>query len=44
MSLALWACVTSFLFFKSVDLLGKLRVSKLYEIVGIDMLMHTMSD
>lgn len=24
--------------------LGKLRVSKFYEIVGIDIVMHTMSD
>jgi hypothetical protein len=25
-------------------MLGKLRVNKFYEIVGIDVLMHTMSD
>lgn len=36
--------LTSYTYFKSLDALGKLRVNKLYEIVGIDILMHTMSD
>lgn len=36
--------ITSYFYFKSLDLLGKLRVSKFYEIVGIDVVMHTMSD
>ncbi len=36
--------ITSYTYFKSLDALGKLRVNKFYEIVGIDMLMHTMSD
>ena len=36
--------ITSYTYFKSLDALGKLRVNKFYEIVGIDILMHTMSD
>lgn len=44
LSIALWAAVTSFIYFKIVDNLGKLRVSKFYEVVGIDIVMHTMSD
>lgn len=36
--------LTSYVYFKTVDLLGKLRVNKFYEIVGIDIVMHTMSD
>ena len=36
--------MTSYCYFKSLDMLGKLRVNKFYEIVGIDVLMHTMSD
>jgi hypothetical protein len=36
--------LTSYCYFKAVDILGKLRVNKFYEIVGIDVLMHTMSD
>ena len=32
------------MYFKTVQLLGRLRVSLFYEIVGIDLLMHTMSD
>ena len=43
-SLLLWAMITSYFYFKSLDLLGKLRVSKFYEIMGIDVVMHTMSD
>lgn len=43
-SLTLWAMITSYTYFKSLDSLGKLRVNKFYEIVGIDILMHTMSD
>jgi ammonia channel protein AmtB len=44
MSFTLWGFVTSYIYFKSVDALGRLRVSKFYEIIGIDVLMHTMSD
>ena len=43
-SLALWSASTSYIYFKTVQALGKLRVSKFYEIVGIDIVMHTMSD
>jgi ammonium transporter, Amt family len=43
-SFSLWAFATSYIYFKAVDALGRLRVSKFYEIVGIDVLMHTMSD
>lgn len=43
-SLFLWVSTTSYIYFKTVQTLGKLRVSKFYEIVGIDILMHTMSD
>ena len=44
MSLATWGMLTSYIYFKTVDLLGRLRVNKFYEIVGIDIVMHTMSD
>ena len=36
--------VTSYIYFKTVHNLGRLRVNKFYEIVGIDIVMHTMSD
>jgi Amt family ammonium transporter len=43
-AIALWVAGTSYIYFKTVQTLGKLRVSKFYEIVGIDIVMHTMSD
>ena len=43
-SLAAWAFLTSYVYFKTVKSLGRLRVNKFYEIVGIDIVMHTMSD
>ena len=43
-ALALWAATTSYVYFKTVQALGRLRVSKFYEVVGIDIVMHTMSD
>lgn len=43
-ALALWAATTSYIYFKTVQALGRLRVSKFYEVVGIDIVMHTMSD
>lgn len=42
--IALWGAGTSYIFFKVIDRLGRFRVSKFYEIVGIDVVMHTMSD
>ena len=39
-----WGMITSYIYFKTVDMLGRLRVNKFYEIVGIDIVMHTMSD
>ena len=39
-----WAALTSYIYFKTVQSLGRLRVNKFYEIVGIDIVMHTMSD
>lgn len=43
-SIAFWGALISYLYFKTVHTLGRLRVNKFYEIVGIDILMHTMSD
>lgn len=43
-ALTLWGATTSYIYFKTVQALGKLRVSKFYEVVGIDIVMHTMSD
>lgn len=42
--LILWAFVTSYIFFKTVKSIGKLRICKLYEVAGIDLLMHTVAD
>ena len=42
--LAIWSIATSYMYFKVVQSLGRLRVNKFYEIVGIDIVMHTMSD
>ena len=42
--LILWAFITSYVFFKTVKSIGKLRICKLYEVAGIDILMHTVSD
>ena len=36
--------MTSYIYFKTVQQLNRLRVNKFYEIVGIDIVMHTMSD
>jgi ammonia channel protein AmtB len=44
MSILIFGFTTSYIFFKLVNKLGRLRVSKFYEVVGIDMVMHTMSD
>ena len=42
--LGLWAMVVSYAFFKILSNMGHLRVGQFYEIVGIDILTHTMSD
>ena len=39
-----WGGVTSFIYFKGMHMLNRLRVNKFYEVVGIDTVMHTMSD
>lgn len=43
-AIALWGFICSYIYFKTVNNLGRLRVNKFYEIVGIDIVMHTMSD
>jgi ammonia channel protein AmtB len=43
-SLAVWAGLISYIFFKTLSNMGQLRVGQFYEIVGIDILTHTMSD
>ena len=43
-AIAAWGIVTSYIYFKFLQNLGRLRVNKFYEIVGIDIVMHTMSD
>ena len=43
-SLAIWAGIVSYAFFKILSNMGHLRVGQFYEIVGIDILTHTMSD
>ena len=43
-ALCCFAAITAYAFFKSISKLGHLRVSKFHEIVGIDVLTHTMSD
>jgi len=43
-AIGLWGFVCSYIYFKTVNNLGRLRVNKFYEIVGIDIVMHTMSD
>ena len=40
----IFGAITSYIYFKTVHNLGRLRVNKFYEIVGIDIVMHTMSD
>ena len=42
--LGLWAIIVSYAFFKILSDMGQLRVGQFYEIVGIDILTHTMSD
>jgi len=42
--LAIWSIATSYMYFKVVQSLGRLRGNKFYEIVGIDIVRHTMSD
>lgn len=44
LAIGLWGFVCSYIYFKTVNNLGRLRVNKFYEIVGIDIVMHTMSD
>lgn len=36
--------IISMVYFLTIRGLGRLRVNKFYEIVGLDTLMHTMSD
>ena len=43
-SIAAWGAITSYIYFRTIKALGRLRVNRFYEIVGIDILMHTMSD
>lgn len=43
-SLAFWAGLVSYAFFRVLSNMGHLRVGQFYEIVGIDILTHTMSD
>lgn len=43
-ALTLWAAITSYIYFKLADSLGRLRVPLFYEVVGLDLLMHTESD
>jgi len=44
LAIGLWGFICSYIYFKTVSNLGRLRVNKFYEIVGIDIVMHTMSD
>jgi Amt family ammonium transporter len=44
LAIILWGAVTSFIYFQTVKSIGRLRVNKFYEVVGIDVVMHTMSD
>lgn len=44
LALIIWAATCSYIYFKTCQQLGMLRVNKFYEIVGIDIVMHTMSD
>ena len=43
-ALIVWTGVVSYAFFKILSNMGHLRVGQFYEIVGIDILTHTMSD
>ena len=43
-ALLLWAATISYAFFRTMSSMGYLRVTKFHEIVGIDMMTHTMSD
>lgn len=43
-SIVIFGFTTSYIYFKSLNNLGRLRVSKFYEVVGIDWVTHTMSD
>jgi ammonia channel protein AmtB len=42
--LSLWAYITSYIFFRTVKSIDKLRLCKLYEVAGIDILMYTIAD
>lgn len=44
LAIAFWGSTTSYIYFKTVQQLNRLRVNRFYEIVGIDIVMHTMSD
>ena len=44
LAIGLWGFICSYIYFKTVNNLGRLRVNRFYEIVGIDIVMHTMSD
>ena len=43
-SLSIWVGIISYAFFKTMSRMGYLRVGKIYEIIGIDIMTHTMSD
>ena len=44
MAIASWGMIISSMYFLTLRGLGKLRVNRFYEVVGLDILMHTMSD
>ena len=44
LAIILWGGTVSFIYFYAVKSIGRLRVNKFYEVVGIDIVMHTMSD
>ena len=39
-----WALVVSFLVFNSINQVGRLRIPHIFEIVGVDFVMHTEAD
>ena len=44
LAIAAWGIIISSIYFLTIRSLGKLRVNRFYEVVGLDILMHTMSD
>ena len=44
LSIALWSGIIGFIFFFVLKKMGRLRINGLYEVIGVDFMIHGMQD